>query len=424
MANSEYFDVSVFFILFRETLEASIIISVLLAFLAQGIGNADGDLAVYRKLVRQVWFGSLLGFSICLVVGGICIDAWYRFGKDVWSASEDIWEGVFCIIAGLIISYMGLAMLRLNKMKGKWRQKIANALAETDGRTTISSFSSKYAMAILPFVTVLRESVEAIVFIGGVTLSASPKAVPLSALAGILCGSAVGYSIYQGGNHMRIQIFLIISTCFLYLVAAGLMSRAVWYFENYNWSQLVGGDVAEVGSGPGSYDIRKSVWHVNCCNPLFDGGWMIFNALFGWQNSGTYGSVLMYNLYWVAVIIAVCLMLYKEKHGHFCVFNKYKTVAADEIDMTLPRSVAGARASEGPEAGAIGPSSSRYNDPNPYGLGSSSSHLLSDVEDNEVGPSSAATSLDVDRESLRSSTDAADDCDPLGISSGTVLSAN
>lgn len=25
----------------------------------------------------------------------------------------------------------------------------------------------------------------------------------------------------------------------------------------------MGGDVAEVGSGPGSYDIRKSVWHVN-----------------------------------------------------------------------------------------------------------------------------------------------------------------
>ena len=28
-----------------------------------------------------------------------------------------------------------------------------------------------------------------------------------------------------------IQIFLIASTCFLYLVAAGLLSRAVWLFE-------------------------------------------------------------------------------------------------------------------------------------------------------------------------------------------------
>ena len=28
-----------------------------------------------------------------------------------------------------------------------------------------------------------------------------------------------------------IQVFLIISTCFLYLVAAGLFSKAVWDFE-------------------------------------------------------------------------------------------------------------------------------------------------------------------------------------------------
>ena len=30
-----------------------------------------------------------------------------------------------------------------------------------------------------------------------------------------------------------IQIFLITSTCFLYLVGAGLFSKSVWLFENY-----------------------------------------------------------------------------------------------------------------------------------------------------------------------------------------------
>ena len=29
------------------------------------------------------------------------------------------------------------------------------------------------------------------------------------------------------------------------------------------WNSIIGGDAAEVGSGPGSYDIRQSVWHVN-----------------------------------------------------------------------------------------------------------------------------------------------------------------
>ena len=29
------------------------------------------------------------------------------------------------------------------------------------------------------------------------------------------------------------------------------------------WNKITGGDAAETGSGPGSYDIRKTVWHVN-----------------------------------------------------------------------------------------------------------------------------------------------------------------
>ena len=37
----------------------------------------------------------------------------------------------------------------------------------------------------------------------------------------------------RGGNVGSIQTFLIISTCFLYLVAAGLFSKAVWLFETH-----------------------------------------------------------------------------------------------------------------------------------------------------------------------------------------------
>lgn len=85
------------------------------------------------------------------------------------------------------------------------------------------------------------------------------------------------------------------------------------------WSKLTGGDAAETGSGPGSYDIRKSVWHVNCCNPELNGGggWGIFNSLFGWTNSATYGSVISYNLYWLTVIVAFACLGFYEKRGHW-----------------------------------------------------------------------------------------------------------
>lgn len=139
----------------------------------------------------------------------------------------------------------------------------------------------------------------------------------------------------RGGATSKLQFFLIVSTCLLYLVAAGLFSRAIWYFQAQDWNNAVGGDAAEVGSGPGSYDIDQSVWHVNASSPPSfptphltphlqfgnpelngGGGWGIFNAILGWQNSATYGSVISYNVYWIAVIIGFVVMRYKETKGH------------------------------------------------------------------------------------------------------------
>ena len=58
---------------------------------------------------------------------------------------------------------------------------------------------------------------------------------------------------------------------------------------------------------------------MQCCSPGINGGggWGIFNALFGWQNSATYGSVISYNLYWIVVIIVFLLMRFKETRGRY-----------------------------------------------------------------------------------------------------------
>jgi high-affinity iron transporter len=58
---------------------------------------------------------------------------------------------------------------------------------------------------------------------------------------------------------------------------------------------------------------------MQCCNPEINGGggWGIFNAILGWQNSATYGSVLSYNFYWIVIILAFVAMRYHEKNGHW-----------------------------------------------------------------------------------------------------------
>lgn len=272
------------------------------------------------------------GLLICLIIGAGIIGAFYGLGADHWGPTEAIWEGVFALVSSIIIAVMGAALLRVSKMQAKWRVKLARALEAKDNREArfdarFRNWAEKYAMFILPFITILREGLEAVAFISGISLSLPATSIPLATVVGLIAGFAASYLIYRCGNAAPLQLFLIVSTCFLYLVAAGLFSRSIWYFEADAWNKLTGGDAAENGSGPGSYDIRKSVWHVNCCNPELNGGggWGIFNAIFGWQNSATYGSVIGYNMFWIAVIVAFVLMRYNEKKGHWP-FMKAKSV--------------------------------------------------------------------------------------------------
>lgn len=138
---------------------------------------------------------------------------------------------------------------------------------------------------------------EGVVFIGGVSLGLPATSIPLPAILGLATGLLCGFLVFRLGSFAKIRIFLIASTCALLILASGMASRAVYYLQFYRYIQLVGGAAAESGSGPGSYYHAGYIWHLDCCNPEVNGGgsgWAILNSLVGWNNTATYGSVLMY----------------------------------------------------------------------------------------------------------------------------------
>ncbi|EEQ36312.1 putative iron transporter [Clavispora lusitaniae] len=350
---TKYFSIQIFFIILRETLETAIIISVLLSFINKREPEDDSEQSqhiksINKKLRLQVWLGAICGLLVCFLIGLVFIGFFYFVETDLWSYTERLWEGVFSLLSSVVITMMGVGLLRINKvMKIKWWIKLgsayhgeepqkldvgqiseadpleADAVAEEGSTRALlgskkpqESFSQRYFLAILPFVTTLREGLEAVVFIGGIGMSQPPSSLPLAVLAGLLLGSAIGLSLYKGGNKLSLQYFLIFSTCFLYMVSAGLMSRGVWFLELETYVRKCGGlDVSETGSGPGSYDVANTIWHVNCCNGLTDGWWMVANAIVGWTNTATYGSVFSYLAYWLSVSFWLRLRLYDERHG-------------------------------------------------------------------------------------------------------------
>jgi high-affinity iron transporter len=52
-------------------------------------------------------------------------------------------------------------------------------------------------MFVLPFVTVLREGLEAVVFVAGVSFSTPATSIPLPVVVGLIAGLVAGYLIYK-----------------------------------------------------------------------------------------------------------------------------------------------------------------------------------------------------------------------------------
>ncbi|KAF5383085.1 hypothetical protein D9615_005078 [Tricholomella constricta] len=378
------FSVPIFFIVFRETLEAAIIISVLLGLVEQivhrdptisptisqkltedaaskdsnsGTGpitltNSDpeDDIIHRHRLVRrlriQIFAGSALGLFIALAIGAAFIAVWFTKASDLWAKSEALWEGIFELIASIMIFVMGITMLKMDRAKAKWRIKLTQAF---DNKTNVDggTKTGKWVLFVLPFVTVLREGLsltpqpsvfftdrdvalgmEAVVFVGGVSLGQAATSIPIAAIVGIICGLVCGFLIYQFASRSTLTIFLVVMTNFILLIGAGLFSRAVGAFEQHAFNTLLGADVDDSGgTGPGSYRVQGNVWHLDCCSPenkLASQGWMIFNAIFGWTNNATLGSTLSYVFYWIAVIATLVYLKFKE--GRTKLFG-YKSAA-------------------------------------------------------------------------------------------------
>ncbi|KAJ1953145.1 high-affinity iron permease [Dipsacomyces acuminosporus] len=217
-----------------------------------------------------------------------------------------------------MITVMGIGMLRSGRMQEKWRVKLAAAMDETSEKTgwkkwfDFKIFSKKYLFFHLPFLTVLREGLEAVVFVGGVSMGTTAKSIPLAVVVGIIAGAAIGYIIYRTGNAMSFHWFFVVSTCLLYLIAAGLMSKAVGYFEENAFAAYAGADP----DASGVINVPVNVWALDYGSTeggQAGGGWQIFNSILGWNNVASYGTIISYCLYWFVLAVFLVYLGIREK---------------------------------------------------------------------------------------------------------------
>lgn len=423
---TDLFSVPIFLICFREVLEAAIILSVLLALIEQivkpyeppqqsegggGGGGGKGDdrtpkdrlsiqtprlpplqhdlnqshlelqsltsyiapnpptnnQHVYRaKIVKrmrlQVFSGTFVGLFLSMCIGAAFLAVYYTKFTDMYGNAEELWEGIFSMIASGMIFVMGITMMRIDRSKIKWRVKLSKAFEQENMREmgvsgqpsrmarllsmlmvggkrikSGDSTRSRYILFFLPALTVLREGLEAVIFIGGVSLGQPASSIPIAAVTGIALGLVIGYAIYNSSARLNLSLFLTISTIALMYVGAGLMTKAVWYFKMYRFIRLVGGDVAEAGDGPGSFPVDGYIWHLDYGNPenkLAAGGWMIFAGVFGWNNTGSILTVMVYISYWLVACATLVFMKWHE--GRCTLFNLSSAARKARLARSFP----------------------------------------------------------------------------------------
>ncbi|RKO95778.1 hypothetical protein CAUPRSCDRAFT_12522, partial [Caulochytrium protostelioides] len=184
----------------------------------------------------------------------------------------------------------------------------------TSGATLIStgSFRERYAFFFMPFLTVLREGLEGMVFIGGVATSESPSAIPGAAVAGAMLGTFLGWILFRTGlksaaSSTAWHVFFLASTACLLLVAAGLVARSVQFLSSYHYALILRANSPNAhlypspsaipllepeGLGEFEYDLfdpRDTLWALGFGNPEnpANGGWLLANAMLGWFPRGS-----------------------------------------------------------------------------------------------------------------------------------------
>ena len=214
---------------FREALEAAVIIAVLLQLM---------DKLDMRRLKKQVWIGAIGGVLIAVALGIVFVVVFYVAGNKLLSGNASlIFKGVIAYIASILITLVAFHMLKFYNLERKWKRKLEGAATKevseeggglclwwrsgccpVDAAAAASAArghtlarhppippprtrqaterSCKWSILLLTGSATLREGVESVLFLTGVSAGTGVKSIIIPGILGIILGAAVGFFIY------------------------------------------------------------------------------------------------------------------------------------------------------------------------------------------------------------------------------------
>lgn len=206
--------VATFVIFLREAVEASMIVSILLAYL-----NRTG----HRDHFKDVFLGVGAGVGLA-TVGGVA--AYLSIRSYAGSRVQTIFETVTYLVAAGVLTYMTF-----------WMRSHSRGLsAELRRRTDVAlGRGARRGLALLAFQAVGREGLETIVFTLAIVFATSTRGALAGALLGLAVGLGVAVGVYHLGHKLNVGRFFRVVGALLMIFAAGLLVDAVQNLQELGW---------------------------------------------------------------------------------------------------------------------------------------------------------------------------------------------
>ncbi len=192
-----------FLIGFREALEAALIVGVLISLLYR----------TKRELMAKwVWSGVVLALIASVLTWMIFEIFVGEFSKK----NEELFEGLLYLVAAILITTVILHVI------GHASKEILENKAER-----AIEIREAFGIGLLAFVSVWREGVETVIFIGAGTENSDAIT---GLFIGIVLAAAIGYVLFATTKNLDIRFMFNVSTSLLIGFAAYLVMKAIHEF--------------------------------------------------------------------------------------------------------------------------------------------------------------------------------------------------
>jgi high-affinity iron transporter len=197
------------FLMTREGLEASLIVGIVLGYLAK---------TENRRYFRLIWLGTAAAVAVSVAAGAALF---FTIG-ELEGRGEQIFEGVAMLSAVAVLTWMIFWMRKqAANIKKELEAKLASAIAA----------GSAIGLASVVFFAVLREGVETALFLFAIGESSTPLATGIGAVVGLAISISLGVAIYMGSRRLNLRQFFTATGLLLIVFAAGLLAHAVHEFQ-------------------------------------------------------------------------------------------------------------------------------------------------------------------------------------------------